>query len=77
MIGLIGLAFDQLLAYLAQFLFPWQPKFEGGGLIGWAARRHHLLSPAVAGRPPPGRRRPVKPEVLNAHAGNAAGRRPK
>ena len=38
MIGLIGLAFDQLLAYLAQFLFPWQPKFEGGGLIGWVVR---------------------------------------
>ncbi len=35
MIGLIGLAFDQLLAYLAKFLFPWQPMFEGGGLIGW------------------------------------------
>ncbi len=38
MIGLIGLAFDQLLAYLAQFLFPWQPAAGGGGLIGWVIR---------------------------------------
>ncbi len=38
MIGLIGLTFDQLLAYLAQFLFPWQPMFGGGGLLGWLIR---------------------------------------
>jgi NitT/TauT family transport system permease protein len=29
MIGLVGLAFDQLLAFLAPFLFPWQPNSKG------------------------------------------------
>jgi NitT/TauT family transport system permease protein len=35
MIGLIGLTCDQLLAGLARFLFPWQPRSEGSG--AWAA----------------------------------------
>ena len=53
MIGLIGLAFDQLLAYLAQFLFPWQPAAGGGGLIGWVIRAiAYVPRRLLAGRRP-------------------------
>ncbi|HVS36084.1 MAG TPA: ABC transporter permease subunit [Gemmataceae bacterium] len=38
MIGLIGLTFDQFLAYAAKFLFPWQPSMHSGGLLGWLIR---------------------------------------
>jgi NitT/TauT family transport system permease protein len=54
MIGIIGLSFDQLLGYLAKFLFPWQPRAAGGGLLGgvigvvahMAARRPAPVAPA-------------------------------
>jgi NitT/TauT family transport system permease protein len=36
MIGLIGLTCDQILAYLARFLFPWMPRKERGS-GAWAA----------------------------------------
>ena len=37
-IGVIGLTVDQFLAYLAKFLFPWQPSMQSGGLLGWIIR---------------------------------------
>ena len=57
MIGLIGLAFDQSLAYLAKFLFPWQPSVEGGGLIGWTIGAVTYLPRRLLAR----RRRPSPP----------------
>ena len=42
MIGLIGLAFDQLLAYLAKFLFPWQPQRGRRRAAGLAHPRRRL-----------------------------------
>jgi NitT/TauT family transport system permease protein len=35
MIGIIGITVDQLLAYLARFLFPWVPRNRGSG--AWAS----------------------------------------
>ncbi len=35
MIGLLGLTVDQLLAFLARFLFPWVPRTQGSG--AWAS----------------------------------------
>jgi NitT/TauT family transport system permease protein len=51
MIGLIGLLFDQLLAYLARFLFPWQPN-AGGGLLAWLVRAATYLPRRLLARRP-------------------------
>jgi len=53
MIGLIGLAFDQLLAFLAPFLFPWQPNSKGSALrkvvrsVASLARRKYVVAPVA------------------------------
>ncbi len=50
LIGLIGLVVDQVLGYLAKFLFPWQPAAEGGGLLGALGRAaSHLRRRVLAG----------------------------
>jgi len=53
MIGLIGLAFDQLLAFLARFLFPWQPDNKGSVLRKVVGFFTSLARPKLAAAPVP------------------------
>jgi NitT/TauT family transport system permease protein len=69
MIGIIGLVCDQVLAFLALFLFPWQPNADVGPLlrsIGRAAARVRqrfstaaAMAPAVASATAEAAKQPV------------------